>query len=101
MDIINYYIEAFQKYADFGGRTNRTAFWYFFLVNILILFILGLFSKTLVFIYSLITLIPYLSVTVRRLRDTGFSVWHVLWLLILPIVTWILCILPSKAKSHR
>ena len=38
---MNYYTEAFKKYADFKGRASRAEYWYFILFNILISMGLG------------------------------------------------------------
>ena len=80
MNPFNYYIEVLKKYAVFSGRARRAEYWYFYLFNFLIGFVLALISEgILAGIYSLGTLIPGLAVSVRRLHDTNRSGW---WLLI-------------------
>jgi len=77
------------NYANFEGRARRKEYWMFYLFHILIIFglimLAGLsaglsedFSMTpliIAGIYVLVTLIPFLAVTVRRLHDTGKSGW--------------------------
>lgn len=82
---MNWYLEVLKKYAVFEGRAQRTEYWVFFLVNLIITFVLG-FVEGLVggpgvisLIYSLAVLIPGIAVTIRRLHDTDRSGW---WLLI-------------------
>ncbi len=84
----NAILTCFKKYAVFSGRARRSEFWYFqlfcLLGNIIFSFwvsksetneILGL-------IFFLVTLLPTLAVTVRRLHDLGRSGWLILVALI-------------------
>lgn len=99
MNGFDYYKLAFQKYADFSGRSRRSEYWYFVLFNALIswalLFLGGVIGEVvglaLYGIYALAAIIPSLAVLVRRLHDTGRSGW---WFLIafIPLVGGILLI---------
>ena len=88
---MNWYFEVLKKYAVFSGRARRKEYWFFFLINIIIAFVLGfiegLFGSPgiISMIYSLAVLIPGIAVSVRRLHDTNRSGW---WLLIglIPII---------------
>lgn len=91
---MNWYFHALQNYANFGGRARRREYWFFRLFDHIIVIILviidmvigsfdyevsiGLLSG----IYSLLTLIPNLSVLARRLHDTGHKAR---WMLVLMI----------------
>lgn len=80
---MNYYTQAFKHYFDFSGRATRKEFWMFVLFNIIISFIVGFIAgligvKVLNAVYNLLVLIPSISITVRRLRDAGLSVWWIL-----------------------
>jgi uncharacterized membrane protein YhaH (DUF805 family) len=96
---IDYYVEAFRKYATFSGRATRSEYWYFILFNTIISVVLVLtFGEEvstenigLVDIYAIITVLPILSVTVRRLHDVGKSGWFLL-ISIIPIIggLWLL-----------
>lgn len=78
---MNWYIDAFKHYATFRGTSSRTAFWMFFLVNLLVtLAIIAIEVVTdnpgwIDLFYSLVTLLPFLALAVRRIRDTGNSLW--------------------------
>jgi len=94
---INYYLKVLKKYAMFNGRAQRAEYWYFFLFNIIISFVLvildmvtdnfnpelglGLLSG----LYSLVVLIPGIAVSVRRLHDTNHSGWW-LFILLVPVI---------------
>jgi len=93
---MEWYLAALRKYAAFSGRSRRKEYWMFVLINALISIALvfatgmtsespGLVGSLLYLVYSLAMLVPGLSVSVRRLHDTGRSGW---WLLvgIVPIV---------------
>lgn len=75
---------ALSKYAVFSGRARRKEYWYFFLFNGLVGFIIGFLGAImqkpkamtlLSLLFSLAFLLPSISVTVRRLHDTGHSGW--------------------------
>lgn len=83
----------FKNYANFNGRARRAEYWYYTLMNIIILlplYLLGVAgmaseSELLGFlgigsyvILALATFIPTLAVAVRRLHDTGKSGWFYL-----------------------
>ena len=71
---------VFSKYATFSGRARRSEFWYFFLLNALVVLVLSLipFLSFLSFIWALGIIIPFLAVTVRRFHDIGKSGWYYL-----------------------
>lgn len=111
---MNFYLNVFKKYAVFRGRSGREEYWTFNLISMLIGIALmitdtlnnsfstgleiGLLSGT----YLLATLVPSLSVSVRRLHDTGRSGW---WLLValIPLVGYValLVFLAQQSKPAR
>lgn len=42
---MNYYTECFKKYFDFEGRATQEEFWYFLIINMIILGILVLIEE--------------------------------------------------------
>ena len=92
---------AFGHYFDMAGRAPRSEYWYF----TLFMFVVGLTMDVLDFalwpgnrwgllgtIFGLATLLPSVSVSVRRLHDVGRTGW---WLLIaftvigiIPLLVW-------------
>lgn len=88
---MKWYIEAITNYVNFKGRARRKAYWMFVLFNVIIMVLLSLLDAAfdisvgysnmglIYFIYTLFILLPSISVSVRRLHDTGRSGW---WYLI-------------------
>ena len=102
----------FTKYATFDGRASRGEFWWAYLFNVVIALVLygiviaGIVSastaasvdpsggrtpqfgagtyvaSSLLSLFFLGTIVPYLAVAVRRLHDTGRSGWSILFGLI-------------------
>jgi len=113
---MNWYIEVLKKYATFSGRARRKEFWLFglfhILATIMFLFLDGLIGTLdlqsglgiLTSVYILLTAIPHLAVTVRRLHDAGRSGW---WYLILllpligPIILLIFCVQNSQPGENQ
>jgi len=87
---MNWYVKVLKKYVVFGGRAQRTEYWVFVLFSFFILnaiaaiewFVLDVptsETSVLATVYTFAIVLPGLSVTIRRLHDTGRSGW---WLLI-------------------
>ena len=101
---MNHYLDCWKKYAVFTGRASRTEFWSWCLWNMLLFF---LFSQLLLFLtmnsldasppgqqppppmtvvalfvisqlYILLSLLPWIGVTIRRLHDQDRSGWWIL-----------------------
>ena len=97
--------DAFSKYATFSGRSSRSAYWWFYLFNILILIaalLVDLALGTSGIIYAIVglgLLLPNLAVAARRLHDSGHSAW---WLLIgiLPLIGAIVLLVFTLQRSE-
>ena len=91
---------AFRKYFVWKGRASRSEFWWFYLF-----YIAGTIVTTLVdliysvpvlnTVFTLAIFIPFLSVTIRRLHDTGHSGWWY-WISLLPFVIY-----SYKGRNHK
>jgi uncharacterized membrane protein YhaH (DUF805 family) len=81
MDFVGAIKAGFQNYVQFRGTASRPEFWYWVLFTFLVGLVLSAIdgSGALSTAFSIATLLPTLGVTVRRLRDAGFS-W--VWLLL-------------------
>ena len=110
---MKYYIKALLNFSNFHGRSTSREFWYFCLFNLLlqiITFIIDIAFKlsfsilfysigVTSFLYTLVTIIPGLAISVRRLHDIGKS-GCLLFLPIIPIVgaIWLLILFCSNSQ---
>ena len=97
MDFVTAVKTCFNKYVTFEGRAQRSEFWYFFLFMLLGNVVLGILDTILLpsmawgplsSIFGLVTFIPSIAVSARRLHDIDKSGW---WQLIniIPLIGWI------------
>jgi uncharacterized membrane protein YhaH (DUF805 family) len=112
---------VFSKYATFNGRARRSEYWWWWLFvligtvvfvlldNVLSITFTDSFGVSTVtagwttLIFALVTLIPGIAVTVRRLHDTGRSgVWWVLSLLcgIGAVILFVMCLMDSGPDNE-
>ena len=108
---MNHYLACWKKYAVFTGRASRAEFWswclwnmaLFFLISLLLMFLstnalnasppgnpssfpmAAMTIFVVVRLYILVSLLPWIGVTVRRLHDQNRSGWWIL-LALLPLI---------------
>ena len=127
---------VFSNYATFRGRASRSEFWWFYLFNVIVTFVLSIpyyiglaqsagtmttdpvtgemtggslsglavFGIILLVVWLLVTIIPIISVSVRRLHDgdrTGWWWWLYLLCFIGTIILLIFYILPGTPGPNR
>ena len=97
-----------EKYATFKGRATRAEFWYFVLFHSILLIFSSFWMEganssymaemawRLYLVAYVGLFIPLISVTVRRLHDTGRSGW---WYL--SPFSWLLCALESQKCDNE
>lgn len=78
----------FANYATFSGRASLSEYWWVVLFQLLVGVVLSLLGGVPGVLWGLATIIPGLSVSVRRLHDTGRSGASLLFALI-PFIGWI------------
>jgi uncharacterized membrane protein YhaH (DUF805 family) len=103
---MEYFLEGFRKYAEFSGRTTLKEFWMFMLFYTVIYMVLLIVDRTfgiLFFtgIFSVISLIPTISITARRLHDTGRSGWWQLIAVFLPVLGFIILVILVSQRSRE
>ncbi len=93
---MDYFVDAFKRYADFDGRARRQEYWMFVLFYLLVYLGLGIIGSlldtmVLTALFSLAALVPSISICTRRLHDTGRTGW---WQLIglIPLIGWVVMI---------
>ena len=124
MEFINkYFVDVVKNhYIEFTGKADREQFWYFFLINLALFFVLWIALLILVAIFAILSsslafylggllwlaymiiafglLLPNLGIAARRLTDAGFEWWMCFGLLIpfVNLAILVLCALPAKSK---
>lgn len=100
LSLFGCFVKCFKNYANFKGRARRREFWGFMLFYYIIFFILylpllsaseadtgydaendnimNLIFSILFILFYLVSLLPLLAVSVRRVHDVGRSGWFVL-----------------------
>ncbi len=101
-------ITCFKKFLTIEGRASRSEYWWFGLFIIVIsLLLVGLVDWPLFGniemspssnLWSIITLLPSICVSVRRLHDIDKSGWWLL-LMFLPVIGWIVLIVFACIKG--
>ena len=85
---MSWYLLAWQRAADFSGRSRRKEYWIFNLFNAIFVLVLVLMTVPfsdqekpspipffLMLAYCVVVFVPSLSITIRRLHDIGKSGW--------------------------
>lgn len=116
MNMFEYWKNAFAKnYANFNGRARRSEYWYYTLMNVIILISLVILFTVcstanlggiswifigLYFIFIIATIIPTLAVLVRRLHDVGKSGWF-FFVYFIPLAgpIWLLVLLFTQGEQ--
>ncbi|MDM1768034.1 DUF805 domain-containing protein [Acinetobacter sichuanensis] len=82
---LDWFIKCLKNYANFSGRARRKEYWFFVLIQFILLIIAGIldsviFKKPFIFytITALGLFIPAVAVGVRRMHDIGRTGWLLL-----------------------
>ena len=95
----------FRNYFNFKGRASRSEYWYsqlFIHVTAISLALCGLLGLVSGMLFTLVTIIPLVAVTTRRLHDINRSGWYQLLALLsllgtVVVFTW-MCTQPHDAQ---
>jgi uncharacterized membrane protein YhaH (DUF805 family) len=103
---MEYFLDGFRKYAEFTGRTTPKEYWMFMLFYTVIYLVLMIVDGALgkIFftaIFSVISLVPSISITARRLHDTGRSGWWQLIAVFLPLLGLIILLVLVSQRSRE
>ena len=95
-DLINAVKDAFSRFIDFAGVSTRPQFWYYILTTAIASVIVNLaFGKNGQNALTLITLLPTIAVSIRRMHDVGKSGWFIL----IPIYNIVLLASPTTVAA--
>lgn len=115
---LEYFKMYFNNYADFNGKAKRAEFWWPALFNIIVSIVISILSSlfakvgigimvTLVsiisLVWSLINLVPGISVTIRRLHDVNKSGWFILiaFIPILGVIALLIFLAQDSVKDSK
>lgn len=106
-NLIDWFVKGLKNYANFKGRARRKEYWFFVLIQFILIFIAAILDSILFgdpsLLYTIVALglfIPSLAVAVRRLHDIGKSGWWYLICLI-PIIGSILLIIWLATETKQ
>lgn len=103
MNLLQAVQACFVRYFDFQGRSSRSEYWWFVLFNLLLNVATAIFDLVVLGVSSdgflpantaatIITFIPGVAVSVRRLHDIGRSGWWIFLAFtvvgIIPLIYW-------------
>ncbi|MBR3891245.1 MAG: DUF805 domain-containing protein [Bacilli bacterium] len=105
------FVFMWKRLFDFQGTTTVGEFWvaiiFDFIVQFLITYALMYFLGDLgaidyAWIYPVLSIIPKISMTIRRIRDADRSPANILWAFV-PFIGWLvlLMVLFSKSRAQR
>jgi len=88
---------GFQNYANFNGRSSRSAYWFWNLFNLIVALLLSVTLPDIGTIFSIATIVPSLAVGWRRMHDTNRGGW---WSII-PLVGFIVALQRSDPNMNQ
>lgn len=94
---MKWYFKVLKQYADFSGRARRKEYWIFVLINGIIVNLLSITFPAISFLWVLVTFIPNIAVSIRRMHDLGKSGWYIL----IPIYNFILFCTDGETKENE
>ena len=95
-DLINAVKDAFSRFIDFTGVSTRPQFWYYILTTAIAYAVVNLaFGMNGQNALTLITLLPTIAVSIRRMHDVGKSGWFIL----IPIYNIVLLASPTTVAA--
>ena len=100
------FLKMISNVLDFSGRTGRSDFWWAVLANVIISAVLstifnfmGSFGDLMTLFLSVILFALSLSMTIRRLHDSGKPAWWIFsGVIVIPLL--ILCALPGDPGDN-
>ena len=92
-----FWIDAF----DFQGRIRRIDYWKIVLLNLVIASLLSLMSGSIAWVFGVALIVPFFSMQIRRIRDTGRA-WPWIFISLVPLIgqIWLLWILIGPSDDQ-
>lgn len=95
-DLTNAVKDAFSRFLDFEGVSARSQYWHYILATAISSALVGMaFGKSGQNALTLITLLPTIAASIRRMHDVGKSGWFIL----IPIYNIVLLASPTTVAA--
>jgi uncharacterized membrane protein YhaH (DUF805 family) len=94
---------GFSNYVNFSSRACRSEYWYWVLFIVLADIVAGIIDYLLGMqivssLFGLVTLLPGIAVSIRRLHDLDRTGWWIL-LALIPVIGWIILLIWYMSKG--
>jgi len=94
----------FTKFATFTGRARRSEYWWFSVVYVVGVIVVGgiaiALGQPIVWLAAIVVAVPMLAVSVRRFHDMGQSGWRILINLI-PVIGTIIYLVGMTRRGDQ
>ncbi|MEI7665062.1 MAG: DUF805 domain-containing protein [Synechococcaceae cyanobacterium ELA263] len=102
--LIDAFTKAWTRSFDYSGRSNRGDYWWFVLANAIISVVLLILSNVanlfgwIYSIWAIASIVPSISLLVRRLRDVGKD-WPWIFISLIPVIggIWLIVLLAQPS----
>ena len=88
---------GFQNYTNFKGRSSRAEYWWWALFTVILSILLSSVNDSLGNLGSLVTLLPSITVAIRRVHDVD----RVGWFILVPIYNLVLVLRSGDSGENR
>ena len=99
--MLDRYPQFLSDSCDWEGRIRRIDYWTIVLLNLVIASLLSLMSGSLAWVFGVAVIVPFFSMQIRRIRDTGRA-WPWIFISLVPLIgqLWLLWILIGPSDDQ-
>ena len=99
--MLDRYPQFWSDALDFQGRIRRIDYWMIVLLNLVIASLLSLMSGSIAWVFGVALIVPFFSMQIRRIRDTGRA-WPWIFISLVPLIgqIWLLWILIGPSDDQ-
>ena len=84
-----------------SGRISRIDYWTIVVMNVVIAWVLSLMSSAVAWVFGVAVILPFFTMQIRRIRDTGRA-WLWIFISLVPLIgqLWLLWILIGPSDDQ-
>ena len=99
--MLDRYPQFWSDAFDFQGRIRRIDYWTIVLLNLVIASLLSLMSGSIAWVFGVALIVPFFSMQISRIRDTGRA-WPWIFISLAPLIgqLWLLWILIGPSDDQ-